>query len=448
VNVHTLIDDPSLRAAVPAADATEAFLERIERLQPELNALFLVTPDLAREGARRVDEARSRGERLPLDGVPVVLKDNIDVAEYRTSIGSRAFLDHVAAEDAEVTRRLREAGAVILGKAAMHELAFGVTCRNETYGTCRNPWDRERIAGGSSGGSGAAPAADLCVGALGTDTGGSVRIPAALNGITGLRPTFGGISVRGVFPIGWTFDTVGPMARSADDVAALWRVLAGYDPRDARSVRAEPAPPPPERLRVGLAVGFFLEGADAEIVRATRDVVDALGSLGAEVSELEVPRAEEARELCLLLIRADAYAVHGGRLDAIGEDVARRVRLGAEVSGPQYSEMQQRMLEWRREVQRLFVDVDVVVSPTSPSVAPPLEGTETIRTTEQLAWFSYAWSATAVPALSLPAGLSSEGLPIGVQLAAAPWREQLLLDTAAAYQRETDWHRRRPPGLV
>jgi aspartyl-tRNA(Asn)/glutamyl-tRNA(Gln) amidotransferase subunit A len=454
-DVFTLVDRPELRAQVPAREVAELFLERAERLQPTVHALFALTPEVARSDAARVDEARAAGRRLPLDGMPIVVKDNVDVAGVRTTNASSCFADNVPAEDAESVRRLRDAGALVLGKAALHEFAYGVTCRNDAYGTCRNPWALDRIPGGSSGGSGAAVAADLCVGAVGTDTGGSVRIPAALNGVTGLRPTFGAISNRGVHHIGWSFDTVGPLARSARDVAELWTVLAGYDPGDPRAV---PGPVPDPRpgldaglagVRVGIARGFFVEGLEPDIARSLEEAASTLAGLGAEVVDVEIPDAAEAQEICLLLIRADALAAHRGRLEQtpelMGEDVRRRLALGAQISGADYSAMQQRMLEWRRGLHRLLEDVDIVTTPTTNAVAPRLEDSETIATTEQLTRFTYPWSAGHLPAASVPCGMSAEGLPIGLQLAAGPWRDGLLLRAAAAFQTVTDWHLRRPP---
>jgi len=216
-----LIDSPERRRDVAAVPLAIAFLDRLDRYQPLLKAMITITPDIAMVDAERVDRARRRGRRLRLDGMPIVVKDNIDVGGVRTTVGSKVFESGQANADAEVVRRARSAGAVVLGKANLHELAFGGTTNNAFYGTCRNPWDTERIPGGSSGGNGAALAADLCVGAIGSDTGGSIRIPAAFNGVVGLRSTFGLVSVRGAFPISCSLDTVGPMARSAVDVASL-----------------------------------------------------------------------------------------------------------------------------------------------------------------------------------------------------------------------------------
>ena len=262
---------------IGSLDATEAYLERIERLDGRIRAYITVTAESAREQAGAADEALARGETLgPLHGLPVALKDNIDTAGVRTTVGSAFFADHVPERDAEVARRLREAGAVLLGKVTMHEFAYGATTQNPHHGFCRNPWDLERIPGGSSGGSGAAVSAGLCAAALGTDTGGSVRIPAALNGVSALRPTNGRVSNRGVFPITWTFDTVGPLARAVADLALVFSVLPGFDPEDPGSAN-RPADEVLDRLDLGLAglrIGvpetFFFEDVDDEVVSVVR----------------------------------------------------------------------------------------------------------------------------------------------------------------------------------
>jgi aspartyl-tRNA(Asn)/glutamyl-tRNA(Gln) amidotransferase subunit A len=345
-----------------------------------------------------------------------------------------------------------------VGKAALHEFVYGVTCNNPFYGACHNPWDLERIPGGSSGGSGAALAADLCIGALGSDTGGSVRIPAALNGITGLRPTFGAVSNRGVFPISWSFDTVGPMARAVPDVARLYAVLAGYDPEDPRAVEHPIADPLAELeggvagMRIGIPTNYFFEEIDPEIEQVVRGAIDAFAQLGAQLSEIPVPGAEEANEICTLIIRADALALHRERYEKqqelFGEDIYRRLTLGKEISGADYSAMEQRMYEWRQAMRRAFDTVDLVLSATTNTVAPRIADSETITTTARLTHFTYPWSLAHLPAISLPCGMSTQGLPIGLQLAAGPWQEALLLRAGFAYQSVTDWHRKRPPVLA
>ena len=454
--LRLLIDEPARRAEVSAVRLAEAIFARIDEYQPRINAFFSLTRELALKDAVRVDAARARGERTPLDGMPIAVKDNIDVAGARTTVGSQFFGDRVATVDAEVVRRLRAGGAVVVGKAALHEFVYGVTCNNPFYGPTRNPWNPERIPGGSSGGSAAALAADLCVGALGSDTGGSVRIPAALNGVAGLRPTFGGVSNHGVFPISWSFDTVGPMARSAHDLASLFGLMSAYDREDPRALEHEHRDPRLEighgmaGVRIGIPTNYFFEDLEPEIEAHVRAAADVFADLGAEVFEVEVPGADAANQICTLIIRADALALHRDRYrtqpELFGDDVRRRLRLGELVSGAEYSAMLQRMYEWRLVLRDLFAVTDLVISPTTNAVAPPILGTETelIAASDQLTRFTYAWSLGHVPAISLPCGISREGLPIGMQLGAGPWQEPLLLRAAAAYQRVTDWHLRRP----
>jgi aspartyl-tRNA(Asn)/glutamyl-tRNA(Gln) amidotransferase subunit A len=437
-----------------AAALTERYLERIGRLDGEVKAFVTVTGDLARAQAAAADEALARGGRPgPLHGLPVALKDNIDTAGIRTTRGSRFFADRVPAEDAEVARRLREAGAVLLGKLALHEFAYGATTQNPHHGECRNPWDTSRIPGGSSGGSGAALGADLCAAALGTDTGGSVRIPAALNGVSGLRPTFGRVSNRGVFPVSATFDTVGPMARSVVDVARLFVVLAGYDGADPTSVDMplddclETLELGVDGLRIGLPAEFFFEEVDAEIVRGVRAAGDLLAALGAELVELDLPGAAEALEATTLMIRAEAFSVHRERLrdqpELFGEDVRRRLPLGEDLRAADYGQWRETGRVWRRTLDRAFERADAILTPVAGTVAPTADA-EMIETTHRLTRLTYGWSLARLPALAIPGGFVG-GLPFALQLAAPPRRESTLLRIGAAYQQETDWHLRRPP---
>ena len=457
-DLQQVIDDPARRAEVSAVEVAEACLARIEEYQPQINAFFSLTPELALADAAKVDAARAKGERLPLDGMPIAVKDNIDVAGARTTVGSQFFRDRVASQDAEVVRRLRAGGAVVVGKSALHEFVYGVTCNNPFYGPTRNPWNLERIPGGSSGGSGAALAADLCIGALGSDTGGSVRIPAALNGVSGLRPTFGGVSNRGVFPISWSFDTVGPMARSAQDVARLFGLMAAYDPEDPRAIEHQPREIGPELekgmagLSIGIPSNYFFEDLEPEIEAHVRAAAHVFAELGAKVFEVNVTGAEQANEICTLIIRADALALHSDRYQnhpaLFGEDTLRRLKLGELVSGADYAKALQQRYGWELVARQLLLNVDLVMSPTTNAVAPKIVGTDTLTSTAQLTRFTHPWSAAGIPAVSVPCGFNHDGLPIGLQLAAGRWRELVLLRAAAAYQRATDWHRRRPKTTV
>ncbi len=389
--------------------------------------------------------------------MPIAIKDNIDVAGVRRTVGSRFFADAIAAADAEVTRRLRAAGAVFVGKLALHEFAYGVTGENPHYGRTRNPWALERITGGSSSGAGAAVAAGFCACALGTDTGGSVRVPAALNGVCGLRPTIGRISNRGVFPTAWTFDTVGPLARDVETVAAVFEVLAGFDPGCPVSA---PAPavargrPDDAVLRLGVVGGFFRDGATDEILRAVRASADALADAGCHVIELDLAGAEETVSTVTIMNRAEAWAVHRERFEAhpewFGDDVRSRLAEGARVDGAEYAQARHAARGWRRQVVEAFDELDVLLTPAT-AITAPLAGdgvSSSVPYGLDLVRFALPWSLAGGPSLVVPCGADALGLPIALQLAAAPWREDILFRLGAIFQDVTSWHLRRPPGFA
>jgi aspartyl-tRNA(Asn)/glutamyl-tRNA(Gln) amidotransferase subunit A len=464
-DLKALIDDPAMRRTVSAVEVVEAVLARIARDGDRLAAFITVTPEAALAQARAVDQRRTReGRAGALDGLPIAIKDNIDVAGVRCTAGSAWFAERVATSDAEVTRLLRQAGAVIVAKTNMHELAYGATTVNPHFGACRNPWDVTRVPGGSSGGSGAALGADLCFAALGTDTGGSVRIPAALNGVTALRPTYGSVSNRGVLPISPSLDTVGTMARSAVDVAVLARVIAGYDLRDpyavappAGAARLRPAQAtgnsgrPLDGLRVGVARGFFFANVADSVATNALAAADVLSDLGTSTTEIDTSGAERARDDAAELIRAEALALHEDRLrergDEIGADVRERFELGRDSTGVQVARALDRMRRWQARMREAFVEVDVILTPTTPDVAPRIDDGHMIALTAELTRLTYPWSLGWLPAISFPSGLDGQGLPTGVQLAAAPWRDGLLLDVAREFQRVTSFHLQRPPAV-
>ncbi len=446
--LRAVIDDPARRAEVPAVELADVFLERLESTRTRLHATIMLTPELALSGARRVDEARARGERLPLDGLPLVLKDNIDVAGVRTTVGSRLFADRVAAEDAEVTARLRAAGAVVLGKANMHELAFGATSQNEAFGHVVNPAARDRIPGGSSGGSGAAVAADLCVAAIGTDTGGSVRLPASLCGVSGLRPTYGAVSNRGVQPVSSSLDTVGPLARSVADIRSVLAAVAGHDPLDPTSREGTLELASGDGVsRVGIAESL-VERSDPDVAACVRDVSDVFGELGATLVPVELAGWERAVEACGALIRAEALAVYGEALEShaelLEEGTRRRLRLAADVEAAELDELREERERWTAEVEQTLRTIDVLLLPTIPVRAPLAEGADTVATTAAVVPYTHVLSFVHVPSLSLPCGVDGEGAPVGAQLAAARWRDGLVLDAGEAVQSRTSWHLRRP----
>lgn len=453
--IGRLIDEPAVRGEVSATEVAETLLARIDSCQSFINAFVSVTPELALADAQRVDAAREAGKPLPLDGLPLAVKDNIAVAGVVTTMASRFFLENVAKRDAEVVDRLRAAGAVVLGKTNLHEFAFGATTANPPpFGICRNPWDLGRTPGGSSGGSGAALAADLCFAALGTDTGGSIRIPAALNGVSGLRPTFGSISNRGVFHVAATFDTVGPMARDAREVARLHELMTGFDPADARAVEhAPPAVEIPGRgiagLRIGIPTGFFFEAIEPEVEGCVRSAAATLADLGATVSEIELDADKSLCAAAAVIVRSEALALHRERFDTqpelFGEEIRRRFEIGGELKAWELAASLQLIYEWRRSLRAIFRQVDVVLTPATRIVAPRIEGAESVATSWDLTYFTYPWSCAGVPVLSIPCGFGAEGLPVGMQLVTSDWQERLLFRAAFAYQEVTDWHRQRAP---
>ena len=440
-----------------ARATTERCLERIRKLDSQINAFITVTESQALEAAVRADQAAAENRWLGLlHGLTVSLKDNIDTAGIRTTMGSSFFAEHVPNRDAPVVERLRAAGAVLVGKVNLHEFAFGATTQNAHFGPCRNPWDPARVPGGSSGGSGASVAAEMCTVSLGTDTGGSVRIPAAMNGVSGLRPTPGRIPNRGTFPVSAPFDTVGPIAYRVDDVARVFAVLAGFDPEDPTSIE-RPLENFLPRLgdgipgvRVGVPRNFYFDDVDPEVRASVLAAAQAFEGLGAELVEVDVPGAEEAQArsaFCVLV--ADAAALHRARLETaperFGSEVRRRLELGLGVTGTDYAAANRWLETWRHGLRGVFRDVDLVLTPTSPIPAPALADDEDlIETTRALSRFTFGWAYAGIPALSVPCGSTRCGLPVGVQLVAAWWQESSLLRAGVAYQSVTTHHCNRP----
>jgi aspartyl-tRNA(Asn)/glutamyl-tRNA(Gln) amidotransferase subunit A len=436
-------------------ELVRVYLERIAKLNPSLNVYLTVMAENALSAATAAEQAVLRGETLgPLHGVPVALKDNCDVAGVRMTAGTKFLKEHVATADSEVAARLQKAGAIVLGKLHMHEWAIGATTRNPHFGPCRNPWDPQRIPGGSSGGSGAAVAADMTLGAIGTDTGGSVRIPAALNGVSGIRPTVGRVSIRGVVPVSWTFDTIGPMARRAEDVAHLLQVVAGYDPAEPTSFDA-PVPDyfaelraGVEGLRIGLLAGHFQSEPEPVVAAAVQQAARVFASLGAQVEETELEGATEMIDRMSELILTDAAAFHQVRMAErpgdFGQDVMTRLRRGAAVTGVQYALARQEQRNWQRYLEQVFTRYDLLLAPTCGMAAPLIEESEGVETTRRLTRFSYPLNLACVPVMSIPCGFTPAGLPLSLQLAARHWQEALVLRAAWAYQQATDWHLRRP----
>jgi aspartyl-tRNA(Asn)/glutamyl-tRNA(Gln) amidotransferase subunit A len=424
------------------AELTETYLARIAERNAALNAFITVTAD----AARRAAHSEQRGV---LAGIPIALKDLFDTRGVRTTAGSAFFADRVPDADSAVTESLARAGAVPLGKTNMHEWALGVTSDNPHFGPCRNPWALDRITGGSSGGSAAALAAGLCAGAMGSDTGGSIRIPASLCGIVGLKPTYGRVSLRGAVPLSWTLDHAGPMARNVADVALMLTAIAGYDAADPSSADV-PVDDYLSDLEDGVQGWAVAAANDATLGELDPDVRSAFAaacaafeSLGARVTPIDLPRFREAASTNALLVVADGAAFHRDRLKAqperFGADVLARLQRGASATAVDYALARRAQVAIAHQYRALFAAYggayDVVLTPTTPITAPVREGLDAVTMAPRLTRFTAPFNLMGLPALSMPCGLSGEGLPIGLQIVAAPWREAALLRAARAYER-------------
>ena len=449
---------------VSPVEVSRAYLQRIEQHAPTLNAYITVMADEARQAAQQAEEEIAGGVyKGPLHGIPIALKDLYFTRGVRTTGGSRILADFIPEEDAGVTRWLREAGSIIIGKTNLHEFAFGVTNVNPHYGPCLNPWARERIPGGSSGGSGAAVSAGLCGAATGSDTGGSIRIPAALCGIVGLKPTYGRVSRRGILPLSWSLDHPGPMTRTVEDAALVLQAVAGWDPQDQSTSRL-PVPDyrqtleqGVEGLRVGVPQELFFEGLDPEVQRAVEQAINHLGELGAQVQDVSIPHIREATSASMPILLSEAYTYHQQYLktrpEEYGEDVRNRVEVGAFISATDFVQAQRVRHLLKQEMAALFEGVDVLVTPTVPIPAPEVgvflaRGQEqALETRNALSRFTSPFNVTGLPALSVPCGFTSQGLPIGLQLVGRPYEESTVLRAGHAYETTTEWHTRRPPGV-
>jgi aspartyl-tRNA(Asn)/glutamyl-tRNA(Gln) amidotransferase subunit A len=384
----------------------------------------------------------------------VALKDLYDVQGDVTSAGSKIFADNVARADSAVAEKLRAAGAVLLGKTNLHEWAFGVTNQNPHFGSAKNPWDRARIPGGSSGGTAIAVATGMCFLSPGSDTGGSIRIPAALCGIAGLKPTYGRVSLRGVVPLSWSLDHAGPLARSVRDLAIGLQSLAGWDRDDPGAarvnvedymVRLEDGI---ESVRIIVPAAYFFEDADPEVEQAVREAARTLATLGAVVSERALPRTAELRETQRAILSVDAATFHRERLAEraadFGADVLQRLRAGQQIGGMETAHARRAAVEIRHEWVEMLGDDSLILTPTTPIAAPAREGQDAVAAAARLTTNTSPFNLTGFPAVSVPCGFTRAGLPIGLQLAAAPWREALLLRAARAYEAATSWHERHP----
>jgi aspartyl-tRNA(Asn)/glutamyl-tRNA(Gln) amidotransferase subunit A len=467
------------RREVSSVELTRAVLERVRQVEPLLNAYITVTADLALRQAQEADERIARGEMTPLTGIPMQIKDVIVTKGVRSTAGSRMLEDFIPIYDATVVEGLRAQGAVLVGKGNMDEFAMGSSTENSAYGPTRNPWDPERVPGGSSGGSAAAVAAGECLFALGSDTGGSVRQPAALCGITGLKPTYGLVSRYGLIAFASSLDQIGPMTRDAEDCALVLNAIAGHDPRDSTSL---PIRPPDytralvadvRGLRLGLPREYFGEGIQPEVEAAVREAARLLEGLGAHVEECSLPMTRYALAVYYILAPSECSA-NLARYDGVkygysfpeartiweamektrqygfGAEVKRRIMLGtyalsAGYYDAYYLKAQKVRTLIRREFEEAFRRYDALLTPTSPTVAFRLGE----KTADPVAMYksdvcTIPVNIAGLPAIAIPCGFA-QGLPIGLQVIAPPLGEEVLLRIAYTYQQATPWHLRRPP---
>ena len=451
------------RRELSAVELAQAALSRIDRLNPTLRAFITVTRDQALAAAASVDKqiAAGQGANLPLAGVPLVIKDSFWTEGVPTTGGTKLFANTVAAEDATAVARLKAAGCVLVGKSLMHEMAYGFTSRNVHHGDCRNPWDTNRIPGGSSGGNAVALATGMTLAAVGGDTGGSNRQPAALCGVVGVKVTYGRVSRHGGIPLSWSMDTVGPMTRTVGDAAALLQVMAGFDPKDP-TTRRGPVPDylsalkgELKGLRIGVPHNHFLAMMEPDVGAAMQAALEVLKQQGAALVDVRFPPLDPVVGAHRAIIFSEAAAAHEElirtRASELSDDVRPLLQAGLFITATQYltaQRMRQKTIAQYRELWRTF---DVLVTPASP-IAAPLIGATTARLADKdiplvraFLDLTLPFNLTGQPAISVPCGFTRGGLPIGLQLVARPFDEATLFRAAAAFEAATNWHSRRPP---
>ena len=437
--------------------ATEHYLDVIERLNPEINAVLTVTPEMALDMAHKADQAAEEGEWLGLlHGVPMLVKDCLNVAGVRTTFGSGMYRDNTANSDSEVVRRIRKAGPVFLGKSNLPEFCYGATTQNDHYGDCFNPWDTARVSGGSSGGAAAALASGMCRIAFGSDTGGSVRCPAALCGVSGIRPTVGRIPNTNALSLTIHADTIGMLARTVPDVARGFAAIAGYDPDDSLSedVPVENFLPTLrdgiENVIVGIPTSFFFDNCEPDVVARVNDAAKVIEACGATLVDIDIEGAEEARVATgPTLLAMDMADMHRDGLrdhpEKYGEEVLRRIRGGEPFQGTDYANALRILVQWKHQFKRVFQKIDMLLTPTTPMVAPKwADSADLQKATHSIMRNLVGLGYAGLPCLNIPVGFDSQGMPVGMQLAAKWFNEPLLFRAGVAYQSRTDFHKMRP----
>ena len=447
--------------ALSPVDVVQAYLDRIDQYDASYKAYQTVFREEALNAARQAEQdIRSGHYRGPLHGIPIGVKDLVYTKGGRTTAGSLVMADFVPDFDATIIEKLQAAGAIILGKTAVHEFAYGPTGVNPHYGTPRNPWGQDRLPGGSSSGSGVALAAGLTAGAIGSDTGGSIRIPAALCGIVGIKATYGRVSRYGVVGLSWTLDHLGPMTRTVEDAGLMLNGLAGHDPKDPASADL----PVPDftaglrdgvnGLRVGVLRDYFFRSLDPDVQLAVEEAVRVLERQGAQIRDVTFPLSSQIAVINSPIIQSEAATYHLPKLRNNWEQLSTKLRArllpGLAVTADIYLNAQRARALVVQQCLELMQDVDVLLAPTEPVGAPRIDDefvtiqgrTEGVVNT--LTRLTRPFNLTGFPAISVPCGFTAEGLPVGLQLASRPWEEATLLRAAFAYEQATEWHTKRP----
>jgi aspartyl-tRNA(Asn)/glutamyl-tRNA(Gln) amidotransferase subunit A len=435
----------------------DAAVERIYQLQPKLNSFITITEEEGRKAATEAESEIRKGQyRGPLHGIPISIKDLFATRGVRTTAGSKVLAKWIPDFDATAVARLHQAGMVLVGKTNMHEFAYGVTNDNPHYGPARNPWDPTRVPGGSSGGSAAAVASSQCTASLGSDTGGSIRTPAAVCGVVGLKPTYGRVSRYGAIPLAWSLDHVGPLTKSVEDAAIMLAAIAGPDPNDP-SASSRPLPDYRKEmrgsirgLRLGVPRRYFFEHVDPEIQKLVSEAIRQLESMGTTTVEVDIPDLESCSAMEAHITLAEAASYHEPYLKKQADDYSPGVRTNLEAGryllATDYVKSQRARTLLQRNFNEAFNRADVIVSPTLPAFSPPVgevwvqSGDLRENVIDAFLRFNIPYDLTGFPAISIPCGLSSIGLPIGLQIAGRAFDETTVLRVANAYEQSTEWH--------
>ena len=447
---------------ISPVEIIEAHLTRIDATEPVLNSFITLLADQARKSARQAEKDIQAGRyKGPLHGIPVALKDLYNTGGVRTTSGSRIFDTFIPTEDCTVAAKFHQAGAILLGKLNMHQFAYGPTGENPDYGHMHNPWNPDMVTGGSSGGSGSAAAAGQCTITTGSDTGGSIRIPAALCGIVGLKPTYGLVSRYGLSSLSWSLDHPGPMTRTVEDTAITMNVIAGHDPKDVASAKVDipdytsALTGDVKGLRIGIVKEYFEAPLDPQVRKAVMDAISLLESLGAEIKEVSYPMFNQSQAISSTVLMAEATAYHRDLLEKDGhqlyEPVRQRLEAGLFISAAEYLRAQQARSIFDQQGRRLLDEVDLLAGPTEPVTAPEIlaskvmAGEQEVGVVGALTQYTRPYNINGFPAISVPCGFSDDGMPIGLQLAGRPFDELTVLRAAHAYEQANEWHSRRPP---